>query len=64
MDPNQPPDLSPVIFTSRSNGKLVIVTLNNPKKLNCLSDEMFSILYTEIPKISKSPEIKVVMLKG
>ena len=41
-----------------------ILTLNDPKKLNALSEEMISCLEDALIDISKNPEIKVVIIKS
>jgi len=52
------------LLHTETKEKIAILTLNDPKKLNALSEEMLSRLETAFKKISRDNNIKVVILKS
>ena len=53
----------PILFRKKQNN-IEIITMNNPKKLNALSNQMLSELQYTLDEISKDNSIKVVIIKG
>ena len=52
------------ILLHEVKGKSEIITFNNPKKLNVLSDEMLELLLNALEKSSSNPKTKVVIIKS
>ena len=57
-------ETSEQILIVESDGPLRRLTLNDPKRLNALSEEMLALLQAEIDRIATDPEVKAVILRG
>lgn len=56
--------MSDPLLIRRDNGPVANLTLNNPAKLNVLSDAMLAELLREFDALAETPDIRVITLKG
>ena len=52
------------ILLKEKHSTVEIITMNNPKKLNALSNQMLTELQSTLNEISKDSSVKVVIIKG
>jgi len=52
------------LLIREDDGAIANLTLNNPAKLNVLSDDMLSDLISQFNTLAETPDIRVITLKG
>ena len=52
------------ILIVETDGPLRRLTLNDPKRLNALSEEMLTLLQAEIDRIATDPDVRAVIIRG
>lgn len=64
MPEPEPTNLTDPLVLRDDDGGVATLTLNRPKQLNSLSEEMLSTLHSELENIAKQPQVRIVVLTG